>query len=225
MTPFDAAHRVLTDVPTLDASTIKAAVTAALLAAMDDLPVDVSSIEVTVSKRAKKRLGRCRYRRTRDEFGDTVVRPFEINISLAGAALASREDLADTIAHEVAHASLPYDIKHCHVWQARARKYGATPEACAVDHEINRSYRYAYYCPECEECIGRQAGRPRNRRRCNACASLVATVDLRERQILPGHSVTSSRPNADVMFTEAMRPIIDDYREARDAILTLNRTA
>ena len=226
MNPYEAALAILDEVETLDADTIKAATMAALLVSdtAGDLPVAATEISIEVSTRAKKRLGRCRFIRRRDDFGDFEYAPAIIEISLPGAALVERTELADTIAHEVAHASLPFDIKHCAVWQDRARSYGASPTACSAAPEVSRSYRYAYYCPSCADVIGRQAGKPRRSRICSACSSPVATVDLRSRKILPGHGVSVETERDADHFRETLRATIDDYRDALASIRSLTAT-
>lgn len=228
MTPFDAAHQILSEVDTLDVDTIKAAVTAALLVAdaADDLPVDTTSISVTVSKRAKKRLGQCKYRRVpTGPRGEVEIIPFEINISLIGAALAPRSELADTIAHEVAHAVAGAKENHGREWAAIARRYGATPTPCSTDDSTERAWRYAYYCAHCVKVTGRQPGRPKYRRRCSTCHELVATVDLREREIVEGHSLKVQHRSQTKTFARKMEPVIADFCEAKSAITTLAKTA
>lgn len=221
-TPYETALAVLS-AGTLTARRITEAANAALDSAADRLPVRRSSLTVTLSKRAQKTLGSCLYSSRFDgATGERRYVPTELVLSLPTAALNPVEVLADTIAHEVAHAVAGYEVDHGPAWKSVAREFGATPQACCSDPSTSRGWRFAYYCPGCSEVIGRQAGRPRRSRSCNACSSRCATVDLKEREVIVTLDVSAA---AAATFRRVITETIEDYAEATAAVVSLNRTA
>lgn len=213
MNAYDAALAILNDGP-LTRTSIENAVRAALLVADPDLPTSHDRIAVKFDTRSKTTLGQCEMRKS-----DGM--PIAIIVSLPCAALAPGEELADTIAHEVAHAAAGFEAAHGPEWLAIARRYGATVSACSADSRTLRAHKYAYYCGTCERVIGRQAGRPRKRRLCQHCRNRVATIDLSEGTVLPGHSITITHRSK---YRAVISAQIDDYHEAWDAILTLQKS-
>ncbi len=78
---------------------------------------------------AEKKLGVCRYREKR------------ILLSRGHAANGARDQVTDTILHEIAHALAGPRAGHGSDWKTVARQLGATPKSCAPETEQTRDNR------------------------------------------------------------------------------------
>ncbi|MXX07831.1 MAG: SprT family zinc-dependent metalloprotease [Gammaproteobacteria bacterium] len=78
---------------------------------------------------AEKKLGVCRYREKR------------ILLSRGHAANGARDQVTDTILHEIAHALAGPRAGHGSDWKTVARQLGATPKSCAPETEQTRNNR------------------------------------------------------------------------------------
>lgn len=78
---------------------------------------------------AEKKLGVCRYREKR------------ILISRRHAVDGARDQVTDTILHEIAHALAGPRAAHGPDWKTIARQLGATPKSCAPETEQTRDQR------------------------------------------------------------------------------------
>jgi len=78
---------------------------------------------------AEKKLGVCRYREKR------------ILLSRGHAAKGARDQVTDTILHEIAHALAGMSAGHGPAWKTIARQLGATPKSCAPETEQTRNQR------------------------------------------------------------------------------------
>lgn len=93
--------------------------------------------------RAKRRYGYCRYKTK------------TISVSPRLLNHASKEQIIDTVLHEVAHALVGPGYGHGHVWKNMARKLGANPKACADGKEYDsynewfksNNFKYVRTCP------------------------------------------------------------------------------
>lgn len=80
---------------------------------------------------AEKKLGVCRYREKL------------ILLSREHAVNGARDQVTDTILHEIAHALAGPGAGHGPAWKAVARRLGATPKSCAPESEQSREEREA----------------------------------------------------------------------------------
>ncbi|MCY3564923.1 MAG: SprT-like domain-containing protein [Gammaproteobacteria bacterium] len=78
---------------------------------------------------AERKLGVCRYREKR------------ILLSRGHAANGARDQVTDTILHEIAHALAGPRAGHGSDWKTVARQLGATPKSCAPETEQTRDNR------------------------------------------------------------------------------------
>lgn len=81
------------------------------------------------SNDAEKKLGVCRYREKR------------ILLSRGHAVNGARDQVTDTILHEIAHALAGPRAGHGSDWKTVARQLGATPKSCAPETEQTRNQR------------------------------------------------------------------------------------
>lgn len=103
----------------------------------------INSLKVRVSKRTTTSIGICRFR------GKV---PFEIVMSFkAWQHEANRDEMRDTILHEIAHAIAGFDAQHGPAWQAVARKIGAKPVSVCNSLPV---MPIAYYSIQCYVCKG-----------------------------------------------------------------------
>lgn len=79
--------------------------------------------------RAKTILGVCSWMGNK-KTGEGYVR--HIGLSSYWTEACTREEVQDTILHEIAHALAGFGHQHDAVWRARARQVGARPVACAA---------------------------------------------------------------------------------------------
>jgi len=112
---------------------------------------------------ARRRFGRCDYRRKRI----TLSRPL--------TWLNEIDEVRDTILHEIAHALCP-DDGHGARWRATCRQIGARPIRCYTDEAVvsppRAAARYRFGCPQCDRCIERRR-RSRHRYLCKMCQGKV----------------------------------------------------
>jgi predicted SprT family Zn-dependent metalloprotease len=73
---------------------------------------------------ARRRCGRCRYRRKL------------ITLSRHYVRLNSLEEITDTILHEIAHALVGSHEGHGPLWQAKCREIGAVPQHCSSEDVV-----------------------------------------------------------------------------------------
>ena len=95
-----------------------------------------------------------------------------IDLSVCYCLRATREDIEDTLLHEIAHAIVGVERRHDAVWQAKAREIGCTAERCSsLEHtlprwigscrcerpwsrqRLSRSLREGAICKACREII------------------------------------------------------------------------
>jgi predicted SprT family Zn-dependent metalloprotease len=108
--------------------------------------------------RDKLSLGKCKYREKVIAFSEYYEH-------------IPREEILDTILHEIAHALVGSRVGHNYQWKAKAREIGARPERLAPpDVYSSAKYNYVMKCPSC----GKKWYRYRMKRRnfeayCNSC--------------------------------------------------------
>lgn len=100
---------------------------------------------------AKVRLGLCSFRRK------------TISLSKALVLLNSREEVLDTLLHEIAHALVGVQHGHDLTWKLKARSLGARPEACAPSSAARVEGKYIGECTTCRKRVSRHR-RPKDTR-------------------------------------------------------------
>lgn len=104
---------------------------------------------------AKRRLGRCSFR---DK---------EIRISKNYLEILNKEEIIDTILHEIAHALVGPDHGHGNVWKKKAKEIGCNGERI-YKGTIKVKTKYFGTCPNC----GVQTNRHRRTRiACRVCCT------------------------------------------------------
>jgi predicted SprT family Zn-dependent metalloprotease len=97
--------------------------------------------------RARRRFGCCRY-------GEKAI-----TLSRSLVLLNSREQVSDTLLHEIAHALTPGD-GHGARWKAKCREVGANPVRCYDDVMVRSPARgaakYRLGCTRCEWWVDRR---------------------------------------------------------------------
>lgn len=88
---------------------------------------------------AKRRFGQCRH-------GENVI-----SLSSHLARLNSREQVLDTILHEIAHALVGPGHGHDAIWRRKCIEIGANPSRCYDANEVVKPpAKYVGTCPSCE---------------------------------------------------------------------------
>ena len=106
----------------------------------------------------KKSLGMCKYTRT----GDARF-PYRVTVELSRFIVRQkREDIVDTIRHELAHAVAGPKAGHGKRWKEAAVRLGAKPERC-VEQEMMNDDEFKWYLivPESREIVQRYVAQPR----------------------------------------------------------------
>lgn len=80
-------------------------------------------------------------------FGATHWRTKQITVSQHVALLNPKEDVLDTILHEIAHVLAGPRNGHNYLWKAHARAIGASPERCAPAETKTPPAKWIAYCP------------------------------------------------------------------------------
>lgn len=99
----------------------------------------------------KRSLGVCKYGPRRIEISRYII-------SLP------REEIIDTILHEIAHALVGPTHGHNHVWKAKCREIGCKPQRCA-DQPMNAPAKWKLVCTTC----GYERKRHRRTKKVRAC--------------------------------------------------------
>jgi len=102
--------------------------------------------------RAKKQFGVCRYRTK------------EIRLSRPLTELNDREDVRDTILHEIAHALTP-GAGHGWQWKMKAKEIGAKPNRCFKASDVNMpSHKIELVCGMCLKVLQKRHKRMNSER-------------------------------------------------------------
>lgn len=87
--------------------------------------------------RAARRLGVCKHRRKEIAFSQHFDH-------------ITREEIEDTIRHEIAHALVGPNHGHDRVWRAKCIEVGAKPQRLADEHiKSQAQHNYRVYCVDC----------------------------------------------------------------------------
>lgn len=92
---------------------------------------------------AKRQFGQCR-------FGEKIIR-----MSRVLTELNSREDVLDTILHEIAHALIGPQHHHDVFWQMKAKSIGAKPIRCYGAEIVEPTPKYIGACMSCGKEVKR----------------------------------------------------------------------
>ena len=111
---------------------------------------------------AARRFGQC-------DFGMRVIR-----MSRVLTELNSREDVRDTILHEIAHALVGPQHDHDVFWQIQARKIGAKPIKCYGAEIVEPTPKYIGACVSCGKEVKRYKLTRRVKQECFHTACLKA---------------------------------------------------
>lgn len=86
-------------------------------------------------------------------FGVTFFKEKVISVSLPLCEINSREEIIDTILHEIAHAIAGYkDGFHGATWKKVARKIGARPDRLYKQSDVQTvPFKYEAVCPVCNK--------------------------------------------------------------------------
>lgn len=113
---------------------------------------------------AKCRFGSCRYHSKLI----TLSRPITL--------LNERDDVLDTILHEIAHALCPKN-GHDSVWRAKAIEIGCKGTRCYSGEEINQpEMKYIGVCPGCKKETKKNR-RSKTRHSCGKCSGGRFNID------------------------------------------------
>lgn len=105
----------------------------------------------------KSRLGVCKYRKQRIE----VQEWYALN--------NPKEEVDDTILHEIAHALVGPGHGHGPVWKAKARQLGCTPKSCGGDHVVTQQGKWQSRCPGCNRLYHMHRQPKPGQRSCRKC--------------------------------------------------------
>jgi predicted SprT family Zn-dependent metalloprotease len=111
--------------------------------------------------RSKVRFGSCHYRRRQISLSEYLV---ELN---------SKDEVRDTILHEIAHALAPGSAGHGPKWRAIALAIGCNGQRCYGGEVVRPKPRFKGTCPGCRRVIYR------HRRVKISCARCAAAFDPR----------------------------------------------
>lgn len=107
---------------------------------------NLSTLEVTFSK-TKNALGRCFFQNKE---------PVRIDLSSYWLAYLTKDELRDTILHEIAHAKAGHEAGHGEKWKKTAQSIGANPKRIAdIPPELVKKFQkensnYVAVCQSCE---------------------------------------------------------------------------
>lgn len=95
-------------------------------------------------------IGETKFRRFSTPSGGKYHVPFRITLSRYFAERLSADEIRECMLHEIAHALVGIEHGHDEVWQATARKIGATGNRCQPTG-IEHDYPVRGYCtnPDC----------------------------------------------------------------------------
>lgn len=98
---------------------------------------------------------------TKKSLGDARYFPPRIRISKHWIPLLPREEIVDTILHEIAHIIAGPGAGHGPAWKRACRQVGANPERLAA---VDASPKHSIHghCPTCNKTVGRWYRMPRN---------------------------------------------------------------
>ena len=94
-----------------------------------------------------------------------------ISLSKALWPHLSYEQRLDVIAHEVAHASLPYGHKHDSVWRRKCLELGGNGNEKDAVPDPHRWAKYSGVCPKGHTTWVQRAIKHMNERSCSHCSS------------------------------------------------------
>lgn len=106
--------------------------------------------------------------RARRRAGQTNYTDRKITISAPLTKLATREQVTDTILHEIAHALVGIGHGHDATWQETARRLGARPRRVVGSDYPQIPGRWRAVCPAGH--VHTRHRRPRGRYSCGTCA-------------------------------------------------------
>lgn len=104
-------------------------------------------------------------------YGQTRYDDRVITLSRSLTRLCPREDVEDTVLHEVAHALAGPKAGHGPVWRAHARRIGARPNRCARPGAPRIAGQYRGTCLACGGFVTRHrlTQRTRDHAGCSKC--------------------------------------------------------
>jgi SprT protein len=109
--------------------------------------------------RSKVRFGKCNYTKK------------EISLSRHLVELNGREEVRETILHEIAHALAPRGAGHGAAWRAVALSLGCNGRRCYGEEVVRPAPKYKGTCPSCRKVIYR------HRRAVVACGRCTPLFD------------------------------------------------
>jgi len=130
---------------------------------------------------AKRRFGSCHY--------DTKT----ITLSRHLTQLNSRDEVEDTILHEIAHALTPGD-HHGQAWKAACIKVGAKPVRCYDNQVTEPEPNYRGICPRCGQLVSTRYRLTRQTRDEVACRPCYNTTGRSYRLKWVQHSQAETVP-------------------------------
>jgi predicted SprT family Zn-dependent metalloprotease len=144
-----------------------------------------------------------RFDRAKCRFGCCSVRQKLIRLSAPLTQLNSREQVTDTILHEIAHALTPGQ-GHNRLWKQTAAAIGARPERCYSEEEVAGARgRFEYHCPTCNHRLFRHR-RFKEPAACSHCCRRFNHGRFHERFVL--HLVAQAVPASGSGSVEASIP-------------------
>lgn len=82
--------------------------------------------------------------KTKSSFGRCNYTKKEIQVSIYHLS-SPKDEIIDTIRHEVAHALAGYKVKHGAAWKKIAKQIGARPQSSS-SADLDVPYKYEYKC-------------------------------------------------------------------------------
>ena len=109
----------------------------------------------------------------RSRFGACHYGPKKITLSRQLVSINPKDQVVDTILHEIAHALTP-GAHHGPVWKSKCIEIGAKPERCYTAETTNTvAGRYKAVCGGCGKTYERYKRLPRGRRQACRCQSHI----------------------------------------------------